>query len=162
MIRSRTQIRFALRTMQLVLWCACTAAVAAPPPAHPCAVTPQPADRLACYDRAFPPPAEVNTAAAAQAVQAFGLGNAPTPLRNPGQSTEDANPEQIEGRVAQVRQAASGPRVVELENGQKWTIDTGSAASIQPGDLVQLRKGALGSYLLRTAGGISLRARRVR
>lgn len=131
-------------------------------PGHPCAASPHPATRLACYDRAFPPAPEVRDAAAAQAVQEFGLARPAEPLRNPGQTSEEADPDRIEARVTHVDHGGGGRRTVTLENGQRWSLEAGSMGPIAAGDTVQLRKGALGSYLLRTQSGVNLRARRQR
>ncbi|MDR7194737.1 hypothetical protein [Luteimonas terrae] len=131
-------------------------------PGHPCAVTPDPAKRLACYDTAFPPPPTVREATAAQAIQEFGLATPPPPLRNPGQPEREADPDRIDARVAEVVHGSGGRRTVVLENGQRWTVQAGTIGPMSPGDTVQLRKGALGAYLLRTQAGVSLRARRVR
>ncbi|NYZ63563.1 hypothetical protein [Luteimonas deserti] len=127
---------------------------------HPCAATPEPASRLACYDLAFPPPAEVREASAARAVQEFGLPRASPVLRNPGQPDEEADPTRIEGRVSQVVQEG-GRRVVVFDGGQRWAIEPGAIAPLKSGDVVEVRRGALGSHLLKTAGGVSLRARRL-
>ncbi|QDW66478.1 hypothetical protein [Luteimonas granuli] len=136
--------------------------LAQPAAAHPCAATPQPAERLACYDRAFPPPDTVREAAAARAVEEFGLphrSRAPV-LRNPGQPGHEVEPDRIEARVDRI-DTAGGQRWLTLDNGQRWTVPAGTAGPLAPGDPVRISKGALGSHMLRTPGGVSLRARRV-
>lgn len=128
---------------------------------HPCAATVDSTQRLACYDHAFPPPPAVREAAAARAVEAFGLPRAATPLRSPHPSVADADPAAIEARVTSVEHAG-GRRTVLLANGQRWSVEGGAAGPLAAGDAVTIRKGALGSHMLRTPGGVSLRARRVR
>ena len=130
---------------------------------HPCAATPVPAERLACYDRAFPPPPAVREAAAARAVEDFGLpgSRAGAPLRNPGQPAHEVEPDRIEARVRSI-DSAGGKRWLTLDNGQQWTVPAGAAGPLGPGDHVRIARGALGSHMLRTPGGVSLRARRVR
>lgn len=138
--------------------------VAQPVAGHPCASTAEPAERLACYDRAFPPPPEVHQAATARAVEDFGLPQgtrAATPLRNPGQPTHEVEPDRIEVRVDRM-ESAGGQRWLTFDNGQLWTVPAGAAGALAPGDLVRITRGALGGHMLRTPGGVSLRARRVR
>ncbi|WP_129136828.1 hypothetical protein [Luteimonas sp. YGD11-2] len=153
-----------VRLLPLLFACAWPVAVSAQGTAdggHPCAATVDPTQRLACYDRAFPPPPAVREAAAARAVDAFGLPRAATPLRGPGASAGDGDPDAIEARVTAVEHAG-GRRTVLLANGQRWSVEGGVAGPLAAGDLVTIRKGALGSHMLRTPGGVSLRARRVR
>ena len=137
-------------------------AVLAAEPGHPCATTSDPAQRLACYDAAFPPPPAVREAAATRAVKDFGLARPAAPLANPGQPAREVDPDRVEGRVTEVVHGGGGRRAVVLDNGQRWSVEAGSTGPIRAGDTVQLRKGALGAFLLRTEAGISLRARRVR
>lgn len=153
-----------VRLLPLLFACAWPIAASAQGTAdagHPCATTVDRAQRLACYDRAFPPPPAVHEAAAARAVDSFGLPRAATPMRSAGPSASDAEPDAIEARVSGVEQAG-GRRTVALANGQRWSVEGGAAGPLAAGDVVTIRKGALGSHMLRTPGGASLRARRVR
>lgn len=136
--------------------------VAAHQATHACASVAEPASRLACYDAAFPPAPEV-LEAAEELVQAdFGLNKRREPLRNPGQTVEQADPEHIESRVTKVDYGSSG-RSFHLENGQIWSqTESRSGGHVKSGDTVQVRKGLLGSYMLVTAKGVSLRVRRAR
>ncbi|MFT4256730.1 MAG: hypothetical protein QM599_07225 [Pseudoxanthomonas sp.] len=145
-----------------LLLAAAPTAFAAAEAAHPCATVADPAARLACYDKAFPPPPAVHEAATKKAVQEFGLEKQAAPLFNPGQTREDADPERIESRVAKV-DYAGGTRTISLENGQVWTLaEANSRGPLKAGDAVHVRKGLLGSYLLVTPAGVGLRVRRVR
>lgn len=129
---------------------------------HRCASVAGPAERLACYDAAFPPPPAVREAAAAQAREGFGLEDAQAPLRNPGQPPEETDPPQISSRVAKVTYDSDG-RTVSLENGQLWRItEATSRGHMAAGDEVVLRRGVVGNYFLVTQSGVSLRARRLR
>lgn len=148
----------------LIAACLPTGASAQATAGHPCATTPVPAERLACYDSAFPPPPGVREAAAARAVEDFGLppgSRAKAPLRNPGQPSHEVEPDRIEARVRSI-DTTGGLRRLTLDNGQQWTVPAGAAGPLGPGDHVRISKGALGSHMLRTPGGMSLRARRVR
>ncbi len=146
----------------LVAFAVPASALAQPAANHPCAATLQPAERLACYDRAFPPPPTVREAAAARAVEEFGLphGSRAAVLRNPGQPRHEVEPDRIEARVDRI-DTAGGLRWLTLDNGQRWTVPAGTAGPLAPGDPVRISRAALGSHMLRTPGGVSLRARRV-
>lgn len=128
---------------------------------HPCAATLLPAERLACYDAAFPPTGDVQAAAREQAARAFGQKEPGPALRNPGQPAADVDPDRIEARVARVDHGPGG-RLVELANGQSWRVlDGSSQGHLAEGDLITVRKAALGGYQLVTAAGVGLRVRRV-
>lgn len=125
-------------------------------PSHACALVPDAVERLACYDRAFPPPPEVVEAAEEKAAADFGL--AP----DKDQPLVQRQPERIEGRVAKVDYAGS-IRIVTLENGQAWTqTDARAGAHVKAGDVVQVRKAVLGGYTLVLPNGVSMRVRRTR
>lgn len=135
--------------------------LAAQQASHACASVAEPAARLACYDKTFPPPPEVIEAATEKAQADFGLNKPRDPLRNPGQSVEQADPGRIESRVTKVDHG--GQRSFHLENGQIWTqADSISSGHMQAGDTVQVRKGILGGYLLVMPNGVALRVRRTR
>lgn len=130
---------------------------------HPCAAIASPLDRLACYDKAFPPPLHVIEAAAKRAQADFGLKDSRESMRNPGQEAAQADPESINSRVAKVDYGRNGQRSIELENGQVWTLtEAGSSGHVRTGDDVQVRKGMLAGYVLVTPGGVTLRVRRLR
>lgn len=130
---------------------------------HPCAPVTEPAERLACYDKAFPPPAEVYEAAEKKAVAEFGLGQNPGNLANPGQSRGDVEPERIDSLISKVEYGSGGSRTFRLENGQAWRLtEASSAGHVSEGDSVVVRKSLIGSYQLVTPSGVLLRVRRVR
>lgn len=130
---------------------------------HACAGVGIPSERLACYDRAFPPPPRVREEAAQQAISDFGLQREQGPLRNPGQSAAEADPDTVQGKVAKIDYIAAGKRSITLEGGQRWVmIDASSSGHMQVGESVVLRKGMMGNFLLTTQGGATLRVRRVR
>lgn len=130
---------------------------------HPCAPVVDPAARLACYDKAFPPPAAVYEAAAEKAVEEFGLETKPEKFANPGQSRGEVDPDRIEARVSKVEYGRGGSRTFRLENGQAWQLtEASSGGHVAEGDSVIVRKGFVGSYQLVTPSGVMLRVRRVR
>ena len=128
---------------------------------HACASVAGAAARLACYDKAFPPPVEVIEAETEKAEAEFGLNRPRDTLLNPGQTLEQADPERIESRVTSVTQG--GQRSFHLENGQVWTqTDARSIGHVKVGDVVQVRRAVLGGYQLVMPNGVSLRVRRAR
>ncbi len=133
---------------------------AAPDAVHSCSSVVEPAERLRCFDRAFPPTSVVREAEADRGVREFGLDKPPAP-RQP--ESVAADPASIEERVTGLTSAADGTRVVTLGNGQAWALTEGaSRGHLAVGDQVRLRKAALGSYMLVTPAGVPLRARRLR
>lgn len=111
--------------------------------------------RLACYDKAFPPTAQVQAAQAEQRLDAFG--------RAPERRDPKDVPPQLTATVTALDYRADGTRTLELDNGQQWLLsEGGSHGHLAEGDTVTVRRGAMGGYLLRTASGVMLRARRLR
>ncbi|MCD9027519.1 type VI secretion protein [Luteimonas sp. BDR2-5] len=152
-----------MRRLSLLLLWWFALPLAAQQASHGCASVAEPAARLACYDEAFPPPPEVIEAATERAQADFGLNTPRGSLRNPGQTVEQADPERIESRVVRVDHDRGGQRSFALENGQVWAqTESRSGGHVQSGDVVQLRKGTLGSYQLVMPNGVVLRVRRVR
>ena len=150
------------RMLFFLLWLGAPSFAFAAGSGHPCASVADPEARLACYDKAFPPPAEVHEAAARKGVDDFGLGEGPAALHNPGQAPEVADPDSIAARVVQVDYGGGRRRIV-LENGQVWMLaESASAGPLRQGDDVRIRKGLMGGFLLTTPAGISLRVRRTR
>ena len=136
--------------------------VIAAEPSHRCASVVQPAQRLACYDEAFPPPAAVHEAAVQKARDDFGRDVAEQALGNPGQDAEEIDPREIESRISAVA-FDNGQRRVTLENGQVWRqTEATTGGHVAVGDAVKLRKGVLSNYFLVTPAGVGLRVRRVR
>lgn len=149
-------------TFPLFLACTMPLQIAAAEASHACAAVADPAARLTCYDKVFPPTPIVHEVAAKKAVDEFGLDKQPTQLLNPGQTLEEADPERIASRVVKV-EYGTGKRTIVLENGQVWTVtEATSSGHMTKGDAVTVRKGALGSYQMVTPAGVDVRVRRVR
>lgn len=138
--------------------------------AHTCAVISDANERLACYDRAFPPIAGAGTVASAEQLEArrklaaeeFGLNPRQIFERKP-QALQEVEPDRIEGTVKSIVERADGERVVTLENGQVWLLtEVTSRGRLAVGDNVTVREAALGTYMLLTPKRIPLRAKRLR
>ena len=149
----------------LVLWLAVgQAATAAPQVAvHACASISGTAERLACYDAAFPPIANAVDAASVRqrAVEDFGLNKAQLRDRDP-ERMGVATPERIEATIARMTERATGQRVLTLDSGQVWLLtEVTIKGQLRVGDRVTIREAALGSHMLLTPMKVALRARRI-
>ncbi|MCW4455625.1 type VI secretion protein [Flavobacterium sp. MXW15] len=152
-----------MRHLLPLLLCLFAPPLAAQQATHACANVAEPAGRLACYDKAFPPPPAVNAAVAEKAQADFGLNKPRETLLNPGQTPAQADPERIESRVIRVDHGRGGQRSFMLENGQVWQqTESRSSGHVQAGDTVQVRKGLIGGYMLVTPAGVRLSVRRAR
>jgi hypothetical protein len=145
--------------------------------------------RLACYDtlagRAPPVAAAravaVPAAPAAPAASAAAAPAAPATARAPAPPAAatapvadastfgfskaqlhvvDAGPQSIEARVTRVTQNHLGGVNVELDNGQTWTYKDESALPAA-GEVVTIKRGALGSYLMITKTKLAMHVQRV-
>jgi hypothetical protein len=131
---------------------------------HPCAQILPPGERLACYDQAFgAPAAEAQSVATTEkARELFGLSGKETQARLPEQM-RTPTVDEIEGTITRISIDGRGGRVLTLDNGQVWQItEITRRGPTAVGDVIQVRKGALGSHNLVTAAGIGLKARRVK
>jgi hypothetical protein len=134
-----------------------------------CAGVPDPAQRLACYDAIFrgasaapttPTTTASSDAGAPAAPREFGLNDSVRRARGEPDS-RTGTPERIESTVVAVATLPGGLLRVTLENGQVWD-QTEAASSFlpRPGRGITLRRGAIGSFLMRAESGPAVRARR--
>lgn len=154
--------RCALFALSLVVVTSATAGES-----HPCAPVNDASERLACYDAAFPRPADarpepvVDEAARADSLQEFGLSQEQLRKRDPERMRE-IMPDQLQAKVAGVAYRRTGERLITLESKQVWLLtEVTSKGQLRVGDPVVIRRAALGSFMLVTPGGVRLRARRV-
>jgi hypothetical protein len=120
-------------------------------------------ERLACYDdlvRDKPPAMEAEPSAPPSAESLFGRDAAQTSavLQQQTGITQIAI---LDAEIRSVETRASGRLLITLQNGQRWQQTDGRPLHLATGDLVRIRKGAFGSYLLyKQAGGRSMRVHR--
>jgi hypothetical protein len=68
----------------------------------------------------------------------------------------------IEAKLADARQTQDGKWLLVLEDGARWAqTDTANIRSPKPGDVVRIRKAALGSYMANINGRPAIRVRRL-
>lgn len=168
-------LRLSACLAMLVAFVALPAGAAGPDPGtHRCALVDAPAERLACFDEAFPRPAGADEAeqaagAAASAPAAampmeteedFGLSEVERRARAPERARDSLD--QIEATVVSVRHFSTGERIITLDNGQVWRQTEATVRGpLAEGDQVVIRKGAFSSFQLVTPGRVALRVRRV-
>jgi hypothetical protein len=138
--------------------------------APPCAAIADANERLACYDRAFPPITGAGTVASQAQLEAsrklaeeeFGLNPRQLFDRKPA-ALQQIAPDRLQDRVKSIVERADGQRAVTLENGQVWLLtEVTSRGRLAPGDTITLREAALGTYMLLTPKRVPLRAKRLR
>jgi hypothetical protein len=127
-------------------------------------------ERLACYDKAAQSVTKAQetgdviiidkTSARAARRQAFGL-NLPT-LSILDRGADKAETETLQAVIATARMDAEGRLVMTLEDGAVWRqIDDQSLGKPpKPGATVEIRKAAMGSYLMKIGSQPAIRVRR--
>lgn len=128
----------------------------APSATENCRAIPVATERLACYDALFPPKGQ------AAAIDEFGL-SASQRLERRGEPGQIAAGQRHEARVASVRRLQRGGIEVVLESGAVWRVtDPDPSGALRPDATVQVRPGAIGTFLITPKGSRALRAHRVR
>ena len=129
---------------------------------HACALVVDRGERLACYDREFPPPAQVRDAEVRQREADFGYGAGTVQPSRVDVPSSGAIVDSLQTHVELV-DYHGGVRQLTMRNGQVWTLaEANSAGPLRSGDAVQIRKGLMGSYFLTTPDGVRLRVKRTR
>jgi hypothetical protein len=120
------------------------------------------AERVACYDRAL---GRRSSAAAAQAAPApsaaaseeFGLSEQARRERE-GVDLADS----IDGTVAAVGRNTANRQVVTLHNGQVWVqAEATTRVRLKAGDVVTIKRAAMGSYILAKPNHGAMRVKRL-
>jgi uncharacterized cupin superfamily protein len=128
------------------------------------------ADRVACYDRAL---GRGPTAPNAQAAAAAAVAAAPAPRAASTDEfglSEQARRERegvdladsIDGTVAAVGRNTTNRQVVTLQSGQVWVqAEATTRVRLKAGDVVTIKRAAMGSYILAKANHGSMRVKRL-
>lgn len=137
--------------------------VAAEPAAtHACASVVEAVQRLACYDRAFPPTEETRAQMVSKARGEFGLDRDAGRKQAALAQTVVEPQDDIEGVLARLDYNGS-PRTFTLDNGQVWVQTDGvGSGNVKVGETVRIRKAMLGSYMLVMPSGMAVRVKRKR
>lgn len=139
--------------------------------AYACRSIPDPAERVACYDRAIDQIVAAEQQGTFVAVdrsrvetverESFGLdlpslGNL-LPGRREGQQIE-----RLELQVERVVNLGDGRKLFVMTDGQRWAqVEDQSAHNVRAGDTVTVRRAAIGTFLLSSErGGAAHRVRR--
>jgi hypothetical protein len=140
----------------------------AAPPAAPVAPAVAPAAPVVAPAPAAAPTPAVAPAAADPAA-GFGTSSRSDPLTAPKVGRKEAKeaeaelPRQIEARVTAVRTRPTGEQVLTLDNGQVWEqTESRREPRYEVGDVVVIRRGMLGSFMVTLAkGSATTRIRRI-
>jgi hypothetical protein len=128
--------------------------------------------RLRCYDAAVSALTEATTSGKVVMVDReevrrtrrslFGFSLPKLPFFRGDDSSEDQQDE-LTAKVASAGSAGYGKYRIKLEDGALWETTESSSAVRDPaaGDTVVIKKGPLGSYMMRISGQRALRAKRV-
>ena len=128
-----------------------------------CAQIGQDAQRLACYDQLSAslksPSTQVNAATPNSPVVASTAPTQAAPTATAAIARFGAKPvevvqepEAIELTIASISQSARGNLIISFDNGQVWKQLEAKRYRLAAGDKVQIKKAALGSYLLQAEG----------
>ena len=116
-----------------------------------CAEINEPSKRLACYDQVAERPV---AAGAALPTESFGLYTEEHPATPRVESL-------ITGKVISIGISSSGRSTVTLEGNQVWELDSADPV-LANGDVVTVKRGTLGSFILTTPAGRLHRVHRSR
>jgi len=130
------------------------------------------ATRLSCYDAAAAALTEATKSGKVVVVEQedvrktrrslFGFSLPKLPFFS-GDSSADDQQDELTAKVASAGPIGHGKYRMKLEDGAFWETTEGSMAVNEPraGDTVVIKRGPLGSYMMRIAGQRALRAKRV-
>lgn len=132
-----------------------------------------PAQRLACYDRAAPALVDASRSGAVTVVDRgqlrqarrslFGFSMPKLPFFAGDDSAADT-PSELQTTIKSARSIGNGKyRIVLTENDAVWETTEESMGFREPraGQKISIKRGPLGSYFLRVDGGRSVKGRRV-
>lgn len=129
----------------------CMASSLAASEKQPCSQIPEDAERLACYDKTFPPGPFDQAAVAAASAKSF------------GKSEKKSTATSIQASVVSIKYLIRNQRQFTLDNGQIWyETDKGQSVNVKVGNQITIKDAALSSYLLITPGGASIRVKRLK
>lgn len=124
-------------------------AVFATDTAEKCAQITAPVNRLACYDKAYPPLVKGDVGAVG-----FGL----TDIKE-----EKVAPVKVEAKITGISTMRDGKRLITLDNGQVWRETEAKPMVIVKKDSpVTVREAILGTYMLVISDTVALRVKRVK
>ena len=141
-----------------------------------CSRIDDPSARLACYDNNMRSAGGAQRSTMPGQVQVQGGGAVATDGRPAGFGREDLavpeaarqqvyGPDEITAAITEVREREPGVYAITLEGGAEWIFAESAGSNYVPprrGSRVEIRRGAMGSFLMRFDNQTSVRVRRVR
>lgn len=91
----------------------------------------------------------------AEPPQDFGL------QRNAAKRNENGGVDRIASRITEVRKSPRDKLIVTLENGQRWRQTQGRRLRAKVGEIVTIRRGVLGGFMMKVGDSLVVRAKRI-
>ncbi len=149
--------RFTTTTLACLVVASCATSASTADDLSTCAGFEDDSARLACYDGLAGRPRPDMP----KAVADFGVTEQLKRERDP-ETWIAARPESVTRTVKSVGRNASDRLVVTLEDGQVWLqTETKSHVPVRPGDVVVIKRAAMGTFMLLTPSSVATRVRRV-
>lgn len=129
--------------------------------------------RLRCYDSAVAALAQATTSGDIVVVDRedvrktrrslFGFSMPNLPFFGRDESQKEEQPDEIEAKIQSVRGIGYGKWLIVLDTGARWQTTEGGTLAREPkvGQMVKIKKGAIGSFFLSVDGRRGVRAQRV-
>lgn len=129
--------------------------------------------RLRCYDSAVTALAQATASGEIVVVDKedvrktrrslFGFSIPNLPFFGRDDSQKEEQPDEIEAKIQSVRGIGYGKWLIELDTGARWQTTEGGTLAREPkaGQMVKIKKGAIGSFFLSVEGRRGVRAMRV-
>lgn len=129
--------------------------------------------RLRCYDSAVAALAQATSSGEIVVVDKedvrktrrslFGFSMPNLPFFGRDDSQKEEQPDEIEAKIQSVRGIGYGKWLIELDTGARWQTTEGGTLAREPkaGQMVKIKKGAIGSFFLSVDGRRGVRAQRV-
>ena len=120
-----------------------------------CAALPDPADRLACYDRqhvadpgqaedSLPPPGKV-------------LDEKKKPRPRPSDWLQKGDRTPVQATIVAIHSQDRQKMVLQLDNGEVWIQNSPRNLPFRAGNRVSIQQGIMGGYIIRNGQGVSSR-----
>lgn len=137
-----------------------------------CKKLPDEHSRVLCYDQAVDALSQATSTGSVVVIDKaevrqtrrslFGFSLPKMPLFR-GDTTQEEEPDEIEGKIASVRGLGHDKYLIVLDSGARWQTTEANAfgATPAPGDAITIKKGTLGAYFIKIGKGRAVKGLRV-